>query len=1200
MYRDQHSVVLGVQQRKRFVLSSIALALISFQSTATADLTPSDSLLPNGGFNENYVDPDNPGTAYVQPAARTAPYPWTISNTPDISTDSQIAFTVNTVQRSSLTGFGPSPAGGSFVGFRSSEGVGNTLAIGDASAEMKLQFYYTEYNRTRTAPGTPEPGLNIEFKVNTLSHTGGATVATIPNFATTGGTEGTWVLQELTFVPADYGIGSNSTVDFYLGSVGSPSNTFGFIDGLIVAPTSVFVAAENEAPVATNATVSVLADANALVDLTRNVTDADGDADISTVDLDPSGAGIQRMLITGDGEWSIDPAGELTFDPAVAFQGVATIPYVVSDDAGNVSAPANVSVTVAGASPVATVATVSTATGTSVRVPLAGRVSDANGDVDIATIDLDPSSPAIDRAVATSDGDWTVNSQGVVVFDPIAGLEGVATIPFAVSDDGGRVSDPASVAVTVLGATPEATDDSVAVSSGTIASVDLSDNISDYNNDVVVNTIDIDTSTPGIQKTLATVAGTWTVDAAGIVSFAPDSAFQGAAAISYTVSDDDGNVSASATVTVTVGGAGPVADSESVATPQGTRVTIDVLDGDVDANNDIDTASLDLDPGTPGTQRTLTIPGEGTFSVADGVVVFEPDPAFVGDSTLEYTISDADGNVSNVAAAVVEVQLDSDGDGMPDIDDRDDDNDGIPDALESTSDSDADGIADYLDLDSDDDGIPDAVEAGDDGDNPVDTDGDGFADFVDEDSDADGLSDRVEGAVDTDGDELADYRDLDSDNDGIPDAVEGAVDTDDDESPDYLDLDSDGDGIPDMLEAGDEPENPVDTDGDSTPDFRDLDSDDDTIADSLEAGLDPADPLDTDGDSVADFLDLDSDNDGAGDDVEAGAIAGAPQDTDGNGIPDFRQPLEPVSPVTEPPAPLDSDNDGIPNSVEGIGDTDADGTPDYLDADADNDGIPDSLEAGVDAEDPSDTDGDGTRDYLDLDSDNDGLSDALEAGSDPANPVDSDGDALPDYLDLDSDNDGLSDVFESLGATYDNDADGMIDSSEVLDTHLDTDGDGTPDRLDSDSDNDGMTDTAESGESDLNGDGVLDAYLDSDVDGVPDSVDVDFTGGEDADGDGIDDYADADFVLLADTDGDGIVDMFDPDARDFTSTGLPDADGDGVIDVLEANAPDSGGKIYTGLDGSGATGPLGILMLGVPAWIAARIRRKSVKKSARR
>ncbi|MDX1748068.1 MAG: LamG-like jellyroll fold domain-containing protein, partial [Halobacteriales archaeon] len=52
---------------------------------------------------------------------------------------------------------------------------------------------------------------------------------------------------------------------------------------------------------------------------------------------------------------------------------------------------------------------------------------------------------------------------------------------------------------------------------------------------------------------------------------------------------------------------------------------------------------------------------------------------------------------------------------------------------------------------------------------------------------------------------------------------------------------------------------------------------------------------------------------------------------------------------------------GIPDSVEGSGDTDGDGTPDFQDTDADGDGIPDSVEGS------GDTDGDGIPDFQDPD-----------------------------------------------------------------------------------------------------------------------------------------------------------------------------------------------------------------------------------------
>jgi len=138
--------------------------------------------------------------------------------------------------------------------------------------------------------------------------------------------------------------------------------------------------------------------------------------------------------------------------------------------------------------------------------------------------------------------------------------------------------------------------------------------------------------------------------------------------------------------------------------------------------------------------------------------------------------------------------------------------------------------------------------------------------------------------------------------------------------------------------------------------------------------------------------------------------------------------------------------------------TDGDGTPNYLDLDSDNDGIPDSIEdAGCNGTapcTPTDTDGDGIPNYLDLDSDNDGIPDSIEDagcnGTAPCTPTDTDGDGIPNYLDLDSDNDGILDSVEDSGC-----------NGTAPCTPTDTDGDGTPNYLDLDSDGDGCSDANE-------------------------------------------------------------------------------------------------------------------------------------------
>ena len=180
----------------------------------------------------------------------------------------------------------------------------------------------------------------------------------------------------------------------------------------------------------------------------------------------------------------------------------------------------------------------------------------------------------------------------------------------------------------------------------------------------------------------------------------------------------------------------------------------------------------------------------------------------------------------------------------------DSDGDGIPDEVEGEDDVDGDDLPNSQDTDSDGDGILDKDEAGDDPWNPRDTDEDGTPDYLDTNSDGDGYSDKVEMEAGTDpydaesypeeidGDMVPDY-----DYDGIDDDEEGEDDIDGDGIPNYKDEDSDGDGISDKEEAGDEPWNPKDTDGDGTPDYKDTDSDGDGYSDEEEneVGSDPYD-----------------------------------------------------------------------------------------------------------------------------------------------------------------------------------------------------------------------------------------------------------------------------------------------------------------------------------------------------------------------
>lgn len=133
----------------------------------------------------------------------------------------------------------------------------------------------------------------------------------------------------------------------------------------------------------------------------------------------------------------------------------------------------------------------------------------------------------------------------------------------------------------------------------------------------------------------------------------------------------------------------PIVEDHSESTPVDVPIDIDLTDGAFDPDGTINTNSVDLDPSTPGIQNTFSN-AQGNWSVTPlGVLTFTPAPGFVGVASIPYTIEDnyeLDGEpapaTSYPGIISITIQVDTDGDGVPDIDDQDDDNDGILDIYE--------------------------------------------------------------------------------------------------------------------------------------------------------------------------------------------------------------------------------------------------------------------------------------------------------------------------------------------------------------------------------------------------------------------------------------------------------------------------------------------------------------------------------------
>ncbi|WP_166638513.1 Ig-like domain-containing protein, partial [Maribacter spongiicola] len=383
----------------------------------------------------------------------------------------------------------------------------------------------------------------------------------------------------------------------------------------------------------------------------------------------------------------------------------------------------------------------------------------------------------------------------------------------------------------------------------------------------------------------------------------------------------------------------------------------------------------------------------------------------IGGTPLPTSDCDGDGVQNSLDACEgFDDAINADGDALPDACDDDDDNDGIPDAVEGTGDFDGDGVPDSLDLDSDNDGIPDLVETGNGG---LDTNGNGYIDSSESVVGTNGIPDiledsGVDGAgvstvpVNSDGTAGPDYLDIDSDNDGIRDLVEGQTDA---ALVQLTGNDSDNDGIDDAFDVdngGSLTTSPEDTDLDGRPDYLDLDSDADGIIDNIEWQ------------STSGYLrpSADSDGNGLADNYEvapagSGESINEPTNTDGTDKPDYRD--------------TDSDNDGLNDTIEVYDYNDdlaADVTPSGTDAD--NDGLDDAFDLSISAPngiaDPSGATNNNQDVKLFLNTQDPFTSQVdFRDANVHLDPIDTDGDGVDNLIDIDNDNDGILDYVESLG-----------------------------------------------------------------------------------------------------------------------------------------------------------------------------------------
>ncbi|MEM6477570.1 MAG: tandem-95 repeat protein [Pseudomonadota bacterium] len=375
------------------------------------------------------------------------------------------------------------------------------------------------------------------------------------------------------------------------------------------------VAGDDEIAATEDVSFSIL-----LTDLLSNDFDVDGDA------LEITGfASAAGLSVIDNGD------GTLTLTPDAEFSGETGFSYTLSDGTG-LTDQGEVTVNVAAVND-APIAADDSATGledTALTLTAASLLAN-DTDIDSAVL-------AIEGVSAGANVSVEDNGDGTITVTPDADFNGAARFTYIVADGAGAF-DTGSVALTfaAVNDAPVAQADSATGTEDTalVISADvLLSNDTDVDGDTL-NIVDL-VAGPGIGAVLGTD---------GFITVTPEANFNGAASLSYTVSDGNGG---QGTGTLALDFAAvndaPVAGSDSAAGTEDTPLTL-ALSALLANDSDPDGDPIEITGFTLGAGIALA-------ENADGTITITPEADFNGATSFSYALGDGQGGAASGTVAL--------------------------------------------------------------------------------------------------------------------------------------------------------------------------------------------------------------------------------------------------------------------------------------------------------------------------------------------------------------------------------------------------------------------------------------------------------------------------------------------------------------------------------------------------------------------
>ncbi|WML92445.1 Ig-like domain-containing protein [Thiothrix lacustris] len=368
-------------------------------------------------------------------------------------------------------------------------------------------------------------------------------------------------------------------------------------------------ATTSNVPVAVNDTATTTTGTPVSIDVLANDTDPNRDVlIISTFNQGVNG--------------SVTKVGNsLVYTSVPGFTGTDTFSYVIVDPAGNKST-AMVTVTVGAPSPNAPVVrsdTVTTISGTPVRIAVLDNDSDPNGD----TLSV--------AGFSTSSNGTVLQEGNVLIYTPRTGFVGTDTFTYTAIDPAGNRNN-ATVSITVTAATPNLP----------VANVDQVETL--QNAPVTITVLGNDTDPNGDTLSLTAVgsAAHGTVTRSGnTVIYTPNAGFTGEDQFTYTVSDGNGN---NATANVFVKINAPGGNLKAVS---------DLYTVDMNSSANIfNVTNNDEFPTTGVTVSIVGVPSHGSASISGNTMVYTPNANFSGVDKLTYRLTDSRGGTAETTVDI--------------------------------------------------------------------------------------------------------------------------------------------------------------------------------------------------------------------------------------------------------------------------------------------------------------------------------------------------------------------------------------------------------------------------------------------------------------------------------------------------------------------------------------------------------------------